>query len=111
VCHYRHRAHFDPFVWPGLTDLSAFVDFSAVANAGRATGFELAGFASQADFVLASGVHETIGRAADERTRLRLAAEFKQLVLPGQMGEKFKLLGLTRELPGFALAGDRRERL
>jgi len=111
VCHYRHRAHFDPFVWPGLTDLSAFVDFSAVANAGRATGFELAGFASQADFVLASGVHENIGQAADERTRLRLAAEFKQLVLPGQMGEKFKLLGLTRELPGFALAGDRRERL
>lgn len=112
VCHYRHRAHFDPFVWPGLTDLSAFVDFSAAADAGRALGFELAGFASQADFVLGSGVHSIIEQAADERRRLTLAAEFKRLVLPGQMGEKFKLLALARGLDRFGgLPGDRRERL
>lgn len=98
VCHYRHRAHFDPFVWPGLTDLSAFVDFSAVAAAGTACGLNVAGFTTQADFLLAMRAYEAIEAAPDELTRLRLAGEFKRLVMPGEMGEKFKLIGLTREL-------------
>lgn len=97
VCHYRHRAHFDPFVWPGLTDLSAFVDFSAAAKAGQARGFEIAAFTSQAGLVIASGVHERLEREHDERARLKLATEFKRLVLPGEMGEKFKLLVLSRD--------------
>ncbi|MDT8438989.1 MAG: SAM-dependent methyltransferase [Wenzhouxiangellaceae bacterium] len=99
VCHYRHRAHFDPFVWPGLTDLSAFVDFSAAAEAGQALGFDLLSLCNQADFLLASGVHSAIEDADDDLERLRLAAEFKRLVLPGEMGEKFKLLALGRGLP------------
>ena len=98
VCHYRHRAHFDPFVWPGLTDLSTFVDFSAVAEAGSNCGLELAGFTTQADFLLATCAHETIEAATDERTRLRLAGEFKRLVMPGEMGEKFKLIAFSRDL-------------
>ncbi len=107
VCHYRHRAHFDPFVWPGLTDLSAFVDFSAVAEAGVAAGLSLAGFTSQAGFILGSGAHELLEQSEDEPARLRLAAELKRLTLPGEMGEKFKLIGFSRDLdvdwPGFAL--------
>jgi SAM-dependent MidA family methyltransferase len=98
VCHYRHRAHFDPFVWPGLTDLSAFVDFSRVAEAGSEAGLEVAGFTSQAGFLLALGAHEFLDQADDEIDRLRLAAELKRLTLPGEMGEKFKVLGLTRDL-------------
>ncbi|NBD96307.1 MAG: SAM-dependent methyltransferase [Gammaproteobacteria bacterium] len=96
VCHYRHRAHFDPFVWPGLTDLSTFVDFTAVAEAGESCGLELAGFTSQAAFLMALGAHEQIERASDSVQRLEFAAEFKRLTLPGEMGEKFKVMALTR---------------
>ncbi|MCA1778276.1 MAG: SAM-dependent methyltransferase [Xanthomonadaceae bacterium] len=98
VCHYRHRAHFDPFVWPGLTDLSAFVDFTTVAEAARTWGLDVAGFTTQAGFLLESGVHNAIESTADDRKRLRLAGEFKRLVLPGEMGDKFKLMTLVRNL-------------
>ena len=107
VCHYRHRAHFDPFAWPGLTDLSVFVDFTAVAEAAESCGLALAGFTSQAGFLLALGAHEQVEQATDTRQRLRLAAELKRLTLPGEMGEKFKVMGLTRgfdePLAGFEL--------
>jgi len=98
VCHYRHRAHFDPFVWPGLTDLSAFVDFSAAAEAGQASGFDVAAFTSQAGLVIGSDVHQRLEQEMDDRARLALTTEFKRLVLPGEMGEKFKLLALARDL-------------
>ena len=98
VCHYRHRAHFDPFVWPGLTDISAFVDFTAVAEGGQRAGLDVAGFTHQAGFVLGSGVAERLAEVADERERLRLSGELKRLVMPGEMGEKFKLLALARDL-------------
>lgn len=113
VCHYRHRAHFDPFVWPGLTDLSAFVDFSAAARAGQAAGLELAGFTTQAGFVLESGVGDRLADIEDDRERLRLAGELKRLVLPGEMGEKFKLLALSRGVaaPPFFDGFDQRGRL
>lgn len=114
VCHYRHRAHFDPFVWPGLTDLSAFVDFSACAEAGTASGLELAGFTTQADFLLGMRIHELIDETDDEASRMRLAGEFKRLVMPGEMGEKFKVMaftrGLTEPLVGLA-ESDRRQAL
>lgn len=107
VCHYRHRAHFDPFVWPGLTDISAFVDFTAVAEAAQHCGLEIAGFTSQAGFVVGSGVGETLENLGDDRhehrhdhlEQLRLSGEFKRLVLPGEMGEKFKVMALLRD-PG-----------
>lgn len=114
VCHYRHRAHFDPFVWPGLTDISAFVNFTAVAEAADACGLEVAGYTSQAGFLLGMGVHELVERAEDETERLRLAGELKRLTLPGEMGEKFQVMALTRGMDlggaGFALA-DRLDRL
>ncbi|MFO7762705.1 MAG: SAM-dependent methyltransferase [Wenzhouxiangellaceae bacterium] len=97
VCHYRHRAHFDPFAWPGLTDISAFVDFTAVAEAGQRVGLEIAGFTNQAGFVLGTGIAERLDAVTDERERIRLSGELKRLVLPGEMGEKFKLLALARD--------------
>ncbi len=114
VCHYRHRAHFDPFVWPGLTDISAFVDFSAAAEGGKRAGLDLSGFTTQADFLLSLGAHESLEQADDEATRIRLAGELKRLILPGEMGEKFKILAMTRaihrSLSGMA-ESDQRERL
>ncbi|MCC5864416.1 MAG: SAM-dependent methyltransferase [Wenzhouxiangella sp.] len=98
VCHYRHRAHFDPFAWPGLTDISAFVDFSLAAEAGVAAGLELAGFTSQGAFLLALGAHERVTAASGDKERMRLAGELKRLVLPGEMGEKFKVLALSKAL-------------
>lgn len=100
VCHYRHRAHFDPFVWPGLTDLSAFVDFTAVAEAGHAAGLEVAGFTSQAGFLLGLGAHEAVESAGNDERRLKLAGELKRLTLPGEMGEKFKVIALARDFDG-----------
>lgn len=108
VCHYRHRAHFDPFVWPGLTDLSAFVDFTALADGARRCGLDVAGFTTQAGFVLGSGAGEVLATIEDDTERLRLSGELKRLVLPGEMGERFKVLALTRgldpELPEFGLS-------
>ncbi len=107
VGHYRHRAHFDPFVWPGLTDLSAFVDFSAVAEAGHEAGLQIAGFTSQAGFLLALGAHQVVDQVEDDARRLQLAGELKRLTLPGEMGEKFKVIAMTRgldtRLDGFEL--------
>lgn len=98
VAHYRHRAHFDPFVWPGLTDLSAFVDFTAVAETALDVQMEIAGFTSQAGFVLGSGVIQRLEQSRNEIERLELAGELKKLTLPGEMGEKFKVMALSRNL-------------
>ncbi len=97
VCHYRHRAHFDPFVWPGLTDLSAFVDFTACAEAAVACNLDVAGYTSQAGFLLSLGIAEAVGEVDDEYERLKLSAEIKRLTLPGEMGEKFKVLALAHD--------------
>lgn len=103
VCHYRHRAHFDPLLWPGLNDVSAFVDFTAVAEAAHAAGLQVLEFTTQAGMLLASGIHQQLqpDDALDDaalRQHLTLVAEFKRLMLPGEMGEKFKLLVLGQAL-------------
>ncbi len=80
VCHYRHRAHSDPLYRPGLQDITAFVDFTAVAEAGTGTGFELVGYAPQGQFLLASGLPALIEEAAamGELERMRIVAEAKR---------------------------------
>ncbi len=106
VGHYRHHALADPLRWPGLVDLSAFVDFTALAEAGVGAGFELVGYASQAQFLLASGLAELLEAAQDlgDVERLRTTAEAKRLVLPGDMGERFQAIAFARgvddALPG-----------
>ncbi|MDN5865660.1 MAG: SAM-dependent methyltransferase [Gammaproteobacteria bacterium] len=97
LCHYRHRAHEDPFLWPGLCDITAWVNFSALARAGEEAGLEVGGYTSQANFLVGGGIGEAIEQARDERERLRLAGEIKRLVLPSEMGEVFKAIALTRD--------------
>ncbi len=110
VCNRAHRAHGDPYDWPGLTDISAFVDFTAVTEAATGAGFELEGFTPQAHFLFSSGLEEIVEEAmakADERECLRLARQVKTLTLPGEMGERFNVIGFSRgletPLSGFAL--------
>ncbi|ROR34521.1 class I SAM-dependent methyltransferase [Inmirania thermothiophila] len=106
-CHYRHRAHDDPFLLPGIQDITAHVDFTAVAEAAVAAGLEVAGYTTQAQFLLATGLAELAAEAADALTRARRAAEVKRLVMPSEMGEAFKVMALARgiegPLGGFAL--------
>lgn len=114
VCHYRHRAHNRPYHWPGLTDISAFVDFSALADAGHVAGLDLAGYCSQANFLIANGLEQEISApAADDRALRRRNEEVRKLTLPGEMGERFKVMGLQRGIDVSAMfaVGDMSGRL
>ena len=116
VCHYRHRAHDDPFFLPGLQDLTAFVDFTALAESGVNAGFDLAGYCSQASFLINHGLQErleAIETEGDEAERYRLHQEIKRLTLPGEMGERFQVMAFQRGVDiraGFQ-RGDLRRRL
>ena len=116
MCHYRHRAHDDPLRLIGLQDITAQVDFSAAARAGTGAGLELAGYTTQAHFLLGCGLDKLVADSDpnDLARHLALMQEVKRLTLPSEMGERFKVLGLTRNiafpLQGFAL-NDLRNRL
>jgi SAM-dependent MidA family methyltransferase len=108
--HYRHRAHGDPLLWPGLSDLTAHVDFTAIVEAGERAGLHVAGFTSQAAFLLGCGILDRLARvgAPDGTAYLRAAAAVQQLTSPAEMGELFKVLALSRsddiDWPGFTIA-------
>lgn len=109
LAHYRHRAHDDVLRWPGLQDITASVDFTALAEAGTHAGFRLAAYLSQARFLLASGlaeIHaELMASSHDAGDTYALGQEIKRLTLPGQMGERFKVMALARGLDPAALPG------
>ena len=100
MCHYRHRAHADPFWLPGLNDITAHVDFTAVAEAGHAAGLELVGYTSQAHFLLNCGITELLAsRATEDPARYAaLAAGVQRLISPAEMGELFKVMALGKDL-------------
>jgi SAM-dependent MidA family methyltransferase len=96
MCHYQHRAHADPFARPGEEDITAHVDFSALAEAARTGGVELLGFTSQAQFLVNCGITEVLAQANVENA-LRyapIAAEAQKLLSPAEMGELFKVLAV-----------------
>jgi len=116
MAHYRHRAHDDPLWWPGLSDLTAHVDFTAMADAAESAGLHVAGYASQAAFLLGCGILDLLARtgAPEGAAYLRAAAAVQQLTSPADMGERFKVLALaTRDdiaWPGFSIS-NRADRL
>ena len=112
ICHYRHRAHTDPFLLPGLQDLSAWVDFTSAAEAAVSAGLDLLGYTTQAHFLMASGALDT-AIPEDPIEQARRAASLRRLLLPGEMGEHFKMLALGRGLATGAinLGRDFRHRL
>lgn len=109
MCHYRHRAHADPFRWIGLQDITSHVDFSAAAEVSVEAGFTLAGYTTQAHFLMGLGLAEIIAASDpnDLARHMELVQGVKRLTLPSEMGERFKVLGLTKamqpELAGFSL--------
>ena len=116
MCHYRHRAHADPFFLPGLQDITAHVDFTAVARAAADAGMEVLGYTSQAQFLIGCGLTELMLRVPPEDAARYLpqAAAAQKLVSPAEMGELFKAIALGRgyrgPLTAFA-SGDRTDSL
>ncbi len=112
MCHYRHRAHADPFFLPGLQDITSHIDFSAVARAGREAGLELLGYTGQANFLINCGITDIMLRISPEDVRAYApqAAAAQQLLSPSEMGELFKVIAFGKDyaqpLLGFA-RGDR----
>jgi SAM-dependent MidA family methyltransferase len=111
MCHLRHQAHGDPYTHIGLQDITAHVDFTAVAEAGLAVGLDLAGFTTQANFLIGCGIDRLLSESNEP---FELTPGAKQLLLPNAMGERFKVLGLTTgvdgPLRGFSIR-DLRDRL
>ncbi len=112
MCHYRHRAHDDPFFLPGLQDITSHIDFSAIAQAGQDAGLELLGYTNQAQFLVNCGITDILaGTPADDVTAYApLASQAQRLLSPAEMGELFKVIalgkGVKQPLLGFA-QGDR----
>ncbi len=100
-CYYQHHQHEDPFLYPGLQDITADVDFDAVADAAEMAGFELCGFTAQGTFLLNHGLIEVASRlveTADTVKQLAIAQQVKTLTLPAEMGQRFKVLLLSQGL-------------
>ena len=111
-CHYRHRAHEDPFLNPGLQDISAWVDFTRVAEAASAAGLGVSGYCTQAAFLLGAGIDAELASVGSVLERARAASQARSLLMPEAMGETFKAMLLTRgaipELAAFGVQDLRR---
>ena len=111
-CHYRHRSHDDPFWWPGLSDITSHVDFTAIAESGYDAGLDVLGYTSQAAFLVNCGIGELLAarQKANDASLVKAAGAVNVLLAPGEMGELFKVLvfgkKIAEPLLGFAL-GDR----
>lgn len=105
ICHYRHHAHDDPFLYPGLQDITASVDFTTVAEVAVDIGLHVSGFTTQAHFLIACGLDEIVSDydVHNVTKRVEITHQVGKLTLPGEMGEKFKFIGLTKKLETKAL--------
>jgi SAM-dependent MidA family methyltransferase len=107
TCHYRHQAHDNVLWYPGLQDITAFVDFTAVAEAATGARLDFVGYTSQARFLVAAGIDQVMAEADPEDLPrfLKMTSDAKRLMLPGEMGDRFKAIGFSRnldpEIPGF----------
>ncbi len=116
MCHYRHRAHADPLILAGLQDITAHVDFTAIAHAAVGAGLDVAGYTAQAHFLLGCGLTELaqLSPEGDASQHLNTTQQIKKLTHPNEMGELFKVIALSKQYAGF-LQGfqlqDRRGRL
>ncbi|HEX7952803.1 MAG TPA: SAM-dependent methyltransferase [Burkholderiales bacterium] len=102
MCHYRHRAHGDAFHLPGLQDLSAHVDFTAIAEAGIDAGMKLLGYTTQAHFLVNCGITRLLEQHPEQAPipRMVLSAGVQKLLSPAEMGELFKVIALGRGIDG-----------
>jgi len=109
MCHYRHRAHPDPFKLIGLQDITAYVDFTTLAEAAVANKMDVLGYTSQTSFLLDCGLEELMPdpQTSSTETLLKAAQQIKTLTLPSEMGERFKVMAIgkqySEDVPGFGL--------
>lgn len=111
MCHYQHHSHPNPLLHPGEQDITAHVDFTHVAEAGQNAGFHVAGYTNQASFLLANGLLGLIDTLDNEVEQIKAKQAIKQLTLPSEMGELFKVIALNKnmdiDLIGFQLLDKR----
>jgi len=102
ICHYRHHSHEQFLFLPGLQDITAHVDFTAVAETAADAGLSVAGYTNQASFLCGCGILQLAEQSADgdQQQQMRIAQQIRKLIMPEEMGELFKVIALTRELPG-----------
>jgi SAM-dependent MidA family methyltransferase len=102
LCHFRHRFHDDALLHVGLQDITAWVDFTLVATAAQAAGLDVAGYTTQAHFLIGTGLGEFVADVAglDLVERVNLSRQAMMLTLPGEMGERFKAIALARGYDG-----------
>lgn len=107
MCHYRHRSHPDAFVYPGLQDITAHVDFTAIADSALEAGLRVIGYTNQASFLIGAGLMEFAVLTEESKVQLQIevASQIKKLTLPHEMGELFKVIGFSKNcdvsLPAF----------
>jgi len=107
MCHYRHRTHPDVFVYPGLQDITAHVDFTAMADAALEVDLKVIGYTNQASFLMGAGLLElsAINEEGNVEQQMEMASQVKKLTLPHEMGELFKVIGFSKNcdvsLPAF----------
>jgi SAM-dependent MidA family methyltransferase len=111
MCHYRHHVHTDPLINVGLQDITAHVDFTAVASAAKEAGFELSGYTNQANFLMALDIlNPTLLKNMNTKEHYEHAQAIKKLLLPSEMGELFKVIALNKKcnvtLQGFSIKND-----
>lgn len=111
ICHFRHQAHDDPFHLAGLQDITANVDFTAVAEAGVTAGFTLSGYTTQANFLLGCGLDKLLARSnpGPGEDYISAVQGVKTLTLPSEMGERFKVIALTRGIEEGLMGFDLRD--
>ena len=101
-CYYQHQAHDNPLILHGLQDITTHVNFSALTETALSADLDVSGFHYQKDFLLAGGLaelaSEQMASSQDVFTQMKMAAALKRLLLPGQMGESFKVLSLSRDI-------------
>lgn len=97
-CYYQHKASDNPFVYIGEQDITTSVNFSDIADQAKSSGFQVAGYATQALFLISLGIDEYLLTEKDNDQRISLAQQVKQLVLPSAMGESFKVLALSKSI-------------
>ncbi len=112
MCHYRHRAHDDPFLYPGLQDITAHVEFTGIAQAGVETGADLLGYTSQARFLMNAGITEVLGEidVNDVARFIPAANAVQKLVSEAEMGELFKVIAFSRGIDSTIAAFGRGDR-
>ena len=100
LCHYRHRVHNDPFFYPGLQDITSSVNFTCLAEAAVNAGLDVCGYTTQAHFLMSCGLEEVIKQMEEGNSldNASLSSQIRQLTMPGEMGERFKFIALTKNL-------------